>query len=497
MNNLEKYFEPFRNGTIGRNVTFTSPFGEKKVIYSDWTASGRLFEPIERNLIEKFGPYVGNTHTETSVTGSTMTIAFHQALKMIKDHVNADQDDVIIASGSGMTGVVSKFQRILGFKAHENHRDILMPKGNDRPVVFITHMEHHSNHTTWLESLVDVVIIRPCKTDQCDIEHLKELLLEYKDRKVKIASVSACSNVTGIRNPYHDVAKLMHQNGGLCFVDFACSAPYVDINMHPADDEERLDAVFFSPHKFLGGPGTPGILVFDRALYKNSVPDNPGGGTVNWTNPWGEKSYIADIEIRESGGTPPFLQTIKAAMAVKLKEEMGVENILAREEELLERIFARLCSIPNLKILSKDHKNRLGVISFYIDDLHFNLAVRMLNDRYGIQMRGGCSCAGTYGHLLLDIPRKLSKMITDKVDSGDLAIKPGWVRFSIHPSMTNDEVDFIVDALAEIAANHLEWAKDYTYDPATNEFYYSAGEDPHVDPLPWFELNLKTEEVKS
>lgn len=493
MNKLEKYFAPYRDGTIGRNAIFKSPFGEKNIIYSDWTASGRLFGPIEQNLIEKFGPFVGNTHTETSVTGSTMTIAFHHALKVIKDHVNADEDDVIISSGSGMTGVVNKFQRILGLKAHENHKDLVMPEAKDRPIVFITHMEHHSNHTTWLESLVDVEIIRPSDTDQCDLDHLAELLEEYKDRDVKIASISACSNVTGIVNPVHDIAKMMHQAGGLCFVDYACSAPYVSMDMHPKEKDERLDAVFFSPHKFLGGPGTTGILIFDRELYKNAIPDNPGGGTVNWTNPWGEKSYIADIEIRESGGTPPFLQTIKAAMAVKLKEEMGVENILAREEELVDRIFGGMCTIPNLHILSKKNKHRLGVISFYIDDLHFNLAVRMLNDRYGIQMRGGCSCAGTYGHLLLDIPKKLSNLITEKVDSGDLTIKPGWVRFSIHPSMTNDEVDFILGALAEMAENHKEWAKDYKYDPATNEFFYAVGDDPHVDPIPWFNVDLAPE----
>lgn len=487
MSKLEEYFEPFRDNTIGRNYKFKSPFGEKNIIYSDWTASGRLYGPIEGALANKFGPYVGNTHTETSVTGSTMTIAFHKALKIIKDHVNANSDDVIIASGSGMTGVVNKFQRILGIRAHEDFRERVMPKGNDKPIVFITHMEHHSNHTSWLESLVDVEIIKPTNEGLVDLQHFSELLEKYKDRKQKIASVSACSNVTGIVTPYFEISKMIHKAGGHCFVDFACSAPYVEINMHPKEEEARLDAVFFSPHKFLGGPGTPGILIFDRALYQNKIPDNPGGGTVKWTNPWGEKSYIADIEIRESGGTPPFLQTIKAAMAVKLKEKMGVDNMLNREEEIVQRIFGKICPISNIKILSKDIKHRLGVISFYIDDLHFNLAVRLLNDRYGIQMRGGCSCAGTYGHLLLDIPKKLSHLITSKVDAGDLSIKPGWVRFSIHPSMTNKEVDFICDALIELAENHEEWAKDYQYSNDTNEFYYK-GDDFQVDPVEWFEV---------
>jgi len=366
MSKLEKYFEPFRSNIIGRNYKFKSPYGEKEIIYSDWTASGRMYEPIEEALMHKFGPYVGNTHTETTVTGNTMTVAFHKALEIIKDHVNANKDDVIIASGSGMTGVINKFQRILGFRAHEDFRKDVMPQGDDKPIVFITHMEHHSNHTSWLESLVDVEIIKPTNEEQVDLTHFGELLEKYKSRKHKIASITACSNVTGIVSPYFEISKMIHKAGGLCFVDFACSAPYVSIDMHPEDEEARLDAVFFSPHKFLGGPGTPGILIFDRELYHNKIPDNPGGGTVNWTNPWGEKSYIADIEIRESGGTPPFLQTIRAAMSVKLKEKMGVVNMLEREEEILQRIFGKLCAVPNLHILSKDVKHRLGVISFYM-----------------------------------------------------------------------------------------------------------------------------------
>ena len=487
MKELENYFAPFRENIIGYHQKFLTPFGEKQIVYADWTASGRLYAPIEKALFEKFGPYVGNTHTETTVTGSTMTIAFHHALKVIKEHVNANTDDVIIASGSGMTGVVNKFQRILGLRAHEDFREEVMPEGDDKPVVFITHMEHHSNHTSWLEGLVDVAIIKPTPDGQVDLEHFAGLLEEYKSRKLKIASVTACSNVTGIVTPYYKIAKMIHRAGGLCFVDFACSAPYVHIDMHPEDEEERLDALFFSPHKFLGGPGTPCVLIFDRKLYHNKIPDNPGGGTVNWTNPWGEKSYIADIEIRESGGTPPFLQTIKAAMAVKLKEKMGTDNILKREEQLLEKIFNRLCLIPNLEILSKNLKHRLGVISFYIKDLHYNLAVRLLNDRYGIQMRGGCSCAGTYGHLLLDIPRNLSHLITSKVDAGDLSVKPGWVRMSIHPTMTDAEVDYICDALTELSAMHREWEKDYVYNPHTNEFLHKNGGEFQLEPMEWFE----------
>jgi selenocysteine lyase/cysteine desulfurase len=473
---LEKYFEPFRNNVVGDKQHFTTPFGEKRIVYADWTASGRLYGPIEKALSDDFGPFVGNTHTETSVTGSTMTIAFHKSLEIIKEHVNASEDDYIIACESGMTGVINKFQRILGFKVHENFKNQITIPEEDRPVVFITHMEHHSNHTSWLETIVTLEIIHECENGLPDLKSLKALLEKYKNRKTKIASISACSNVTGVVTPYFEISKLMHQNGGVCFVDFACSAPYVEMDMHPEDEESVLDAIFFSPHKFLGGPGTPGIMIFNKKFYTNEIPDIPGGGTVSWTNPWGGRHYFDDVEVREAGGTPPFMQTIRAALSVRLKEEMGVENIIKREEEILESIFNRICGIKNLHILASEIKHRMGVVSFYIDDLHFNLGVKLLNDRYGIQMRGGCSCAGTYGHILLDIPQNLSDEITKKIDSGDYTMKPGWIRFSIHPTMTNDEVNYITVALNELAENHKEWANDYNYNTDTNEFTHKDGE---------------------
>lgn len=473
---LEKYFEPFRKNIVGNNVHFTTPYGEKKIIYADWTASGRLYGPIEKVMTDGFGPFVGNTHTETTVTGSTMTVAFHDSLEIIKNHVHASKDDFIIACESGMTGVVNKFQRILGLKIHEKFKDQIEIPVDDRPVVFITHMEHHSNHTSWLETIVTLEIIQENEEGLPDLKDLERLLKKYASRKVKIASVSACSNVTGVIVPYHEIAKIMHDHDGHCFVDFACSAPYVEMNMHPDRENEHLDAVFFSPHKFLGGPGTPGIIVFNKKFYTNEVPDVPGGGTVSWTNPWGGRKYFDEVEVREAGGTPPFMQTIKAALAVRLKEKMGVENILKREEEIVSLIFERIGNIPNLHILADNHQHRMGVISFYIDGLHFNLGVKMLNDRFGIQMRGGCSCAGTYGHILLHIPEEVSNEITHQIDSGDFSHKPGWIRFSIHPTMTNAEILEITDALIAMAENHQEWARDYEYLPKTNEFSHKSGD---------------------
>jgi len=333
-------------------------------------------------------------------------------------------------------------------------------------------MEHHSNQTSWLETIADVVVIPADSEGLFCIENLKILLEKYKNRAIKIASITSCSNVTGIRTPYHEVAKLMHQNNGLCFVDFACSGPYVPIDMHPEDSESYLDAIFFSPHKFLGGPGTSGILIFNSKLYTNMVPDNPGGGTVSWTNPWGEHKYIDNIEDREDGGTPGFLQVIKTAFAIQLKEEMGIENIINREHEIVKTVFEELGTTPNIKILAAQHQDRLGVISFYIDDLHFNLGVKLLNDKFGIQTRGGCSCAGTYGHYLLNVNEETSHKLVCQIDSGDLISKPGWIRMSIHPTTTSEEVLFVCNSIKQLAANHETWKLDYKYDKNSNEFVH-------------------------
>ncbi|HMQ50349.1 MAG TPA: aminotransferase class V-fold PLP-dependent enzyme [Saprospiraceae bacterium] len=467
---LEKYFAPYRRQVIGYDLHFQTPYGEKPLVYADWTASGRMYAPIETLLSAGLAPYVGNTHTETTITGSAMTMAYHHAKEVIKKHCGAEERDVLIASNSGMTGVVNKFQRILGLKLHERFRPFTQMPATERPIVFCSHMEHHSNQTSWLETIADVEVIPPDEEGLMDLSYLAELLSRYSDRKTKIAAITSCSNVTGIKTPYYQVAEMMHRAEGLCFVDFACSAPYIEINMRPENPLQHLDAIYFSPHKFLGGPGSTGILIFDPKLYHNRVPDCPGGGTVDWTNPWGEHKYLESIEAREDGGTPAFLQTIRAAFCVQLKEQMGIGKILAREAELLDLIWARLEQIPNLHVLAGQHQERLGVVSFYIDQLHYNLGVRLLNDRFGIQVRGGCSCAGTYGHYLLHVDRDYSHSITDKINQGDLTDKPGWIRLSIHPVMSNAEINYILDAIEALASQHQAWAADYTYDRHTNEF---------------------------
>ncbi len=280
----------------------------------------------------------------------------------------------------------------------------------------------------------------------------------------------------------------MHEHGGLAFVDFAASAPYIDMNMHPENEMERLDAIFFSPHKFLGGPGSSGVLIFNKVMYSRKVPDQPGGGTVEWTNPWGEHMYYDNIELREDGGTPGFLQAIRAAMTVEVKEQMDTKMIRLREQELVEKAFAGFSEIPGLHILADDVKDRLGIFSFYIDDLHYNLIVKLLNDHFGIQVRGGCACAGTYGHILLGIGPEESHRITNMISKGDHSKKPGFVRLSLHPTMTDQELETVIYAVNEVVKNHKEWVKEYHYNALTNEFYHPREEDKTSQIESWFKL---------
>jgi len=502
MPDLEKYFNRYRKNIVGIDTEIETPDGFKKLIYADWIASGRFYEPIEKRILNDIGPLIGNTHSESSATGIAMTNAYHNAQKLVKRHVNAGDDDLLIFTGTGMTSAIAKLQRILGLKVPEqalkycaftsdqyhNCKDI--PNKN-KPVVFLTHTEHHSNHTSWFETLADVVVLEPLQNLKVDPGSLRKEIIKYKDRPLLIGSFSACSNVTGYFPPYYELAQIMHENNGFCFVDFAASAPYVDINMHPDDPMQKLDAIFFSPHKFLGGPGSAGVLIFNKKLYKNQIPDNPGGGTVKWTNRWGGYSYISDIEVKEDGGTPGFLQGIKAALAVALKEQMGIKNIHKREQELIELTFNELPQIDGVHLLAENITDRLGVFSFYVDKIHHNLMTKLLNDQFGIQVRGGCSCAGTYGHFLLNVDFSLSLEITHRIDDGDLSLKPGWVRLSLHPTMTNDELFFIINAIKETVKNADEWGKDYRYDSHTNEFYHKTFHGKEISGYSrWFELKL-------
>ncbi len=433
---------------IQRNIIVDDTDSDR--IYGDWTASGRLYRPIEIRLSNVAGSVMANTHTEDSYTGRQMSRWLAQANAIIKRHVNASANDVLLNVGNGMTGALAKLIHLLGYWCHESHRGLVAKSLIEKPLVYITHREHHSNQTMWLESLAEVRIIPSLAEDEIDLDWLQADLMNESQRKVKIASVTAASNVTGIFTPFHQIAQLMHQHNGICFVDFAASAPYVNIDMHP-NEHEYLDAIFFSPHKFLGGPGSNGVLVFNQNLYHNEIPETPGGGTVVWTNPWGQHRYIRDIEQRESGGTPGILQTLKTAMAVQLKEEMGIERIASKERLLNEYLFKRFDKMANIEVLSGHQRERLSIFSIVFKNLDYKRAVQILSDEFKLETRGGCACAGTYGHHLLGIDQCMSNLITQKLDEEIENEKPGWVRLSLHPSMSLAQLQNIADAIEKVS----------------------------------------------
>ena len=341
-------FDEIRKNIVGSSQSFDTPFGSFEMLYADWVASGRLYAPIEDAISNKFGPWVANTHSYSNKTGSLMTTAYNQAKQIIREHVNASEKDMLVLTGSGMTGGVVRLQQILGLCRQQNTTELAEA---DRPIVFITHMEHHSHHVSWMETVADVVIVPPGKDLRIDLDLLQVEIDKYADRKLKIGAFTAGSNVTGVITPIHEMAEVMHKNGGYCFVDYAATAPYVPMDMHPKNEMQALDAIYFSPHKFLGGPGACGVMLFSKKIYsgKSCVP---GGGNVTWTNPWGQYGFTANDEAKEDGGTPGFLQAIRAALAIRLREKMETPHFKQRKEEWLPGPFGRLNEKEGFRMLA-------------------------------------------------------------------------------------------------------------------------------------------------
>ncbi|MBM7540983.1 aminotransferase class V-fold PLP-dependent enzyme [Amphibacillus cookii] len=471
MNPLEQHFQRFRRGIIGINQVVQTRYGSFPLLYVDWTATGRLYQPIEEKLAYGLGPWISNTHTEHTLTSQLTTEAYNYAKHILKDHVNADANDIIIPVGAGTTSALNKLQRLLGIRAPSSLHAYLNIPSHQRPIIITSLLEHHSNYISWCETIGEVITIGLDEQHQINLEELEQILIQYHDRPLKIGAFSACSNVTGIISNYHQAAKLLHQYNGLCFVDFAASAPYLSINMHPQEPLAHLDGIVFSPHKFLGGPGSTGILIVNRNSIANHVPDHPGGGTVLYTTESGTYQYIDDIEAREDGGTPAILQTVKAALAVQLKEKMTVAKIKEREVLMLNYFLPQLTKIKGIKILGYPlSTERLGIVSFTLEGCHHHLATRLLNDRFGIQTRSGCSCAGPYGHHLLDLSKAYSDKMVNMLKQGDNTLRPGWVRVSLHPTLTDQELIYILYAIEAVTNNHQRWQRDYHYDIRTDTF---------------------------
>jgi selenocysteine lyase/cysteine desulfurase len=489
-------FDFLRRELIGADAPIQTPFGERLMMYADYTASGRCLCFVE-NYLRQLQRIYANSHTEDDISGRSMTQLLKEAEESIKRSVNAAESGRIICVGSGATGAIDKLQQLIGVSlppVTRQHLGTLLGNalGSDKleifkqylrenqPIVFVGPYEHHSNEISWRENLATVVAVRLDSDGGIDLEHLEELLQDpaYKGRK-RIGSFSAASNVTGIKSPVHEIAALLHRHDAIACFDYAASAPYVHIDMNPPegqyDGDASLDAIFISPHKFLGGPGSSGVLLFNERLYHRELPPTvSAGGTVDYVGPT-HQDFIERIEEREKPGTPGVLQVLKAAMVFEVKDNVTSARIEAREHELLEKIFSRWLANPAIEILgNQDPAKRVGIISFNIKSntggsdgsqfLHPKFVTTLLNDLFGIQSRAGCSCAGPYGHRLLDINEETSEEYRSCVVEGFSGIKPGWCRVSMHYVMDDLEVDFLLDAVDFVARYGGLFMRLYDFD---------------------------------
>jgi selenocysteine lyase/cysteine desulfurase len=494
---MEQYsLEVIRKQIVGNNLLFDTPFGERHLIYADYTASGRSLQTIEEKIwnIEKS---YANTHTEDDYSGKYLTQLLHQAETKIKALVNAGPHGKIIMTGSGTTGALKKLQEIIGVyippvtreritqsirEAIAIENKILEKIEKERPVVFIGPYEHHTNELMWREAFVEVKVIPFDKKGQIDLEVLENQLSDAKYKyRLKIGSFSAGSNITGIRTRVYDIARICHKHGALVFFDFAAVAPYVEIDMN-RDEHSYFDAIFFSPHKFLGGPGSSGVLVFNENIYRTDLPPTTaGGGTVRYVGFHGH-DFAEDIETREKAGTPPILQAIKAALVLDLKEKIGIERIEHIESNYTKYFLNALREIDNLAIIGDVAPyRRVSIISFNIKHkdkiLHPKFVTKLMNDLFGIQSRAGCSCAGPYGHILLGIDDETSEKFRRLILKGNEGIKPGWVRVNIHYSLSEDDIDYLINAITFVARYGHLFLQKYAFDMKTADWKHIGFEE--------------------
>ena len=469
-----------RRSVIGDDVVLDGPFGPRRLVYADYTASGRSLTFLEEFIRQEVMPYYANTHTESSGTGAQTSQLREDARAIIHRAVNGGPDDVVLFVGSGATGAIDKLIDALGIRLPRDldarYKLAACIPAQERPVVFVGPYEHHSNDLPWRLSIADCVMIDEDDDGRIDLGQLEAALRRYADRPLKIGSFSAASNVTGIISDDVAITKLLHAHGAVALWDYAAAGPYLKIDMNPP--EAAKDAVFISPHKFIGGPGTPGVLVAKRRLFRNSIPTVPGGGTVAWVSPDSFK-FLDDVVHREEGGTPAILESIRAGLVFQLKEAVGSEAIRARESAFVRRAIDSWTKNPNLWVLGNTELDRLSIVSLVArherGHLHWNYVVALLNDLFGIQARGGCSCAGPYGHSLFKIGPEQSEAYQQVIDAGFCGIKPGWFRVNFNYFISETAFEYIVEAVHLVANEGWKLLPQYRFDPCSSLWTHVRG----------------------
>jgi selenocysteine lyase/cysteine desulfurase len=456
MPTFQQATEILRLQEVGKTTSIHTPFGRRLLFYADLTATGRFVHFVEAWL-SQVRPYYANTHTAVSSTGRVMTQLREQARDVIRRAVNAGPDDVVVFVGSGATAAVNKLVGLLGITIpepleREHHLSSHIPLDR-RPVVFVGPYEHHSNQLPWTCSIATIAEIALDERGCVSLADLEAKLHAYRDRPLKIGAFSAASNVTGLLTDVRRVAATLHRGGALAVFDYAASGPYVPIDMHPADPDERIDALFTSPHKFMGGPNASGLLVAHRSLFRTLRPERPGGGTVDYVSGSDpdQIDYVKRLDDREEGGTPSIIGDLRAGVAFLLKEMVGPAAILEHEIALSRRALARLTRHPRIEMYGPTDHPRLSILSFNVKGLHHDFVSTLLDQLFGIQNRAGCSCAGPYGHRLLGIDLEKSSRYRAQIARGVVGIKPGWVRVSLPYYGSDAEIEFVLRAIEFVA----------------------------------------------